>query len=149
MINGFINFDAVKSTETNGRMVSEYLGNHLINCYGGRIRIQKFLDYVKEKHCFVSLDLQESIAKTKTETHTLPDGTKFDIGSEAFLCAERMFHRSDANSLQKMVVDSLAHFSYYGKSNQVKRTFSRIFTWLEETLNLPISRKDSKWRSRL
>ena len=95
-------------------MVSEYLTNHLIDCYGGRIRIQKFLDYVKEKHCFISLDVNESIASSTTETHTLPDGTCFDIGTESFLCAERLFHRSDANSLQKMVVDSLDHFSYYG-----------------------------------
>ena len=115
MINGFINFDAVKSTETNGAIVSDYLRNHLINHYGGKIRIQKYIDYIKENHCFISLDLETDSSSITTQTHTLPDGTKFDIGSEAFLCAERLFNRSDANSLQKMVVDSIDHFSYYGK----------------------------------
>ena len=87
----------------------------MINCYGEKIRIQKYMDYIKENHCFISLDLDEDSANVARETHTLPDGTKFDIGSEAFLCAERLFNRSDANSLQKMVVDSLGHFSYYGR----------------------------------
>lgn len=72
------------------------------------------MDYIKENHCFISLDAEADLAQATTQTHVLPDGTKFDIGSEAFLCAERLFNRSDANSLQKMVVDSLSHFSYYG-----------------------------------
>jgi hypothetical protein len=113
-MNGFINFDAVKSTETNGQIVTQYLKNNIFNCYGERIKIQKYIDYIKQNHCFVSLDIQKSYDTVSTETHTLPDGTKFDIGAEAFLCAERLFNRSDANSLQKMVTDSLKHFSYYG-----------------------------------
>ena len=63
----------------------------------------------------MSLDRAKSHESAKTETHTLPDGTKFEIGEEAFLCAERLFCRSDANSLQRMMVDCLGHFSYYGK----------------------------------
>lgn len=115
MVNGFINFDAVKSTETNGALVSDYLRNNVLTCYGERVRIQKFLDHIKARHCFVSLDLEADLSAAASATHTLPDGTKFNLGSEAFLCAERLFGRSDANSLQKMVVDSLGHFSYYGE----------------------------------
>ena len=103
------------SIENNGEMVSKYLKNHLINCYGNRIHIQKFIDYIKINHCFISLDLEKDLANFKSETHTLPDGTQFQIGAEAFLCAEKLFERSNIDSLQQAIFDSLSHFSHYGK----------------------------------
>lgn len=113
-MNGFINFNAVESTPTSGNTVSEYLRKNLSDSFGEAITIQKYMDYIKENHCHVSLDLDKDLSSVKSEKHELPDGTPFSICSEAFLSYESLFDSRNTFSISNSVLDCLNNFSFYG-----------------------------------
>lgn len=124
VINGYINFDAVKSVETSGEDVTKYLRDNLTDCFSNQVFIQKYIDYIKETHCFVSQNLEQDFSKIKNEVHELPDGATFSIGSESFLSSEILFNDMGANSLQSIIVECLDSFSYYGNTNFRSKDFT-------------------------
>lgn len=113
-MNGFINFNAVESTSSSGHMISDYLKKNVTDSFGEPITIQKYMDHIKENHCFVSLDLEKDLAETRSQTHELPDGTPFSLSSEAFMSSECLFDSQNTFSISNSVIDSLNNFSFYG-----------------------------------
>jgi len=142
--------NSVSQLNFGGKQITEYLLNTL-NEKGFEFKTyaeREIVRDIKEKICYISLDFEDEIKKSKKciKKYELPDGEEINIGNERFICPELLFHpnlinlkcngihENCYNSIEKCNVDIrkeiYSNIAFSGGSTMFEGIYERFFAEL-------------------
>ncbi|NXA31129.1 ACT protein, partial [Eudromia elegans] len=134
--------------EMGGRDLTGYLARLLVDRSTSLVATaeEQLMQNMKEKLCYVCLDLEEEMAKKPSEvekTFHLPDGNEVKVRDERFRCPEGLFNPSDvgveAPGIHKLCFNSIMNCDMglrtYLYSNILLAGGSSLFPGIAERLN--------------